>query len=348
MIEILERLAPGTQMRRALERIIQQGKGGLVVLGDGRDVRAACSGGFSLGSAAFNPARLAELAKMDGGIVLDDSWDNIVSANVHFIPDGAIPTDETGARHRTAERMAIQTGRPVVAVSEGRRVATLFYQSEKVELASATEVAAHVNQELQTLDRLRRRLDEAESRLTLLEVNGISTYRAAVVVLQGAELVRRVGSFLEARALTMGEEGRIVVVQLGDLVGGVEQVARVVLQDYTKPLRVGTVNRSLSKLESMTGTDLEDLLRVGKELGMPDLDELATPRGYRLLSNVSRLPDAVREDIVKHFRSFDRLLAATESELIAVEGVGESRARQLRVFLNRVLEAAAGWEPDID
>ena len=91
-------------MRRALERIIQQGKGGLLVLGQNAAVIKASSGGFKLNAATFTPARLAELSKMDGGIVLDDSWSAILEANVHFIPNGAIETAETGARHRTAER----------------------------------------------------------------------------------------------------------------------------------------------------------------------------------------------------------------------------------------------------
>ena len=117
-------------MRRALERIIQQGKGGLVVLGHGPEVDEASSGGFALRSSSFTPARLAELSKMDGGIVLDDSLNRIVSAAVHFIPDGSIDTDETGARHRTAERLAVQTGKAVIAVSEGRHIATLFYNGQ--------------------------------------------------------------------------------------------------------------------------------------------------------------------------------------------------------------------------
>ena len=167
--ETLELLAPGTPMRRALERIIQQGKGGLIVLGNGSGVAEVSSGGFVLTRAPFTPARLAELSKMDGGIVLDDSWDSIEAAAVHFVPDGSLPTDETGARHRTAERMAAQTGKPVVAVSEGRRIATLFYGDQKIELASPTEVAAHVNQELQSLDRLRGRLDGSEMKLTRLD-----------------------------------------------------------------------------------------------------------------------------------------------------------------------------------
>lgn len=324
-------------MRRALERIIQQSKGALVVLGDSPIVKDASSGGFALRSTSFTPARLAELSKMDGGIVLDDNWTRIANAGVHFIPDGSIHTDETGARHRTAERLAVQTSKPVVAVSEGRRVATLFYQDQKIELASPTEVAAHVNQELQSLDRLRRRLYDAETRLTRLEVAGLATFRQVLTVVQRAELVQRLGDRVAGRAATLGDEGRIVTLQLSDLLGGVEQTQHLVLQDYLKPLRSGSVSRAAKKLRQLQGSDFEDLAGIGRELGFPDMDEHAEPRGHRILSQVGRLPDPVRDDLVRHFGTLRKVLRADEEELTTAEGVGEARASQLRSYLDRLV-----------
>lgn len=346
--ETLERLAPGTEMRYALERIIQQGKGGLVVLGMNAKVRAASSGGFQLESASFTPAKLAELSKMDGGVVLDDDWESILAANVHFIPDGSIDTDETGARHRTAERLARETETPVVAVSEGRRVATIFYGEHKIELATPTEVAAYVNQELQSLERLRSRLDEAENRLSRLEVTGLASYRAVVTVIQRAEMVQRLGAVIRDRTRTLGDEGRIATLQLNDLLAGVRDSKKLVLQDYVKPLRSGAVDRAVDKLSKLSGQDLEDPHRVAKELGFSDLDDPAEARGHRLLSQVGRLPDHVREDIVRHFGSVTRLLRASEAQLIDVEGVGDTRAKQLLSFIHRLEAAAHEWEPVLD
>lgn len=331
-------------MRRALERVIQQGKGGLVVLGSSAAVTAASSGGFKLIGASFTPARVAELSKMDGGIVLDDAWANILEANVHFIPDGTIHTDETGARHRTAERLAVETGKPVVAVSEGRRVATLFYEDQKLELAQPTEVAAHVNQELQGLDRLRGRLDEAETRLNRLEVSGLATYRSALTVLQRAELVERLGAQVTARALTMGEEARIVHLQLNDLLSGVERTMRLVLQDYVRPLRTGAVDRGLAAIAQIPPSELDDATAMGRDLGFSDLDDPAEARGHRVLSHAGRLPDSVREDIVRYFGSVSKLLRASEDQLIDVEGVGGTRAAQLRAFFDRLILSAQEWE----
>lgn len=335
-------------MRHALDRIIQQGKGGLVVLGQNPKVNAASSGGFQLVDAHFSPARLSELSKMDGGVVLDDTWTEILAANVHFIPDGAIETDETGARHRTAERLAKETETPVVAVSEGRRVATLFYGEHKIELASPTEVAAYVNQELQALERLRNRLDEAENRLSRLEVTGLTSYRAVVTFVQRAEMVDRLGSAIRDRTRTLGDEGRIATLQLNDLLAGVVDVEKLVLEDYLKPLRGGSVARAMDRLDELTTPELEDLSRVAKELGFSDLDDPAEARGHRLLSQMGRLPDAVREDLVRHFGSVTSLLDASAAQLIDVEGVGETRADQLLSFFHRLESAAHEWEPVLD
>lgn len=335
-------------MRQALERIIQGGKGALVVLGDGTEVHEASSGGFRLDGALFTPARLAELAKMDGGIILDDKLDRITSANVHFVPDGTIPTDETGSRHRTADRMAIQTKRPVVAVSEGRKVVTLYYDGQKIQLDRPTEVAARVNQDLQTLDRLRRRLDDSENRLTMLEVTGLATFRPVATLLQRTELVRRVGISIEQETVSLGDEGGLMWVQLADMVRGVEHIRQVTLMDYVKPRRASVIAKAATALAELNGGDLEDPSKVGKSVGMGELDDTATPRGFRLLSKVGRLPDHVREELVSHFRNFDRLLHASVEELEQVEGIGSSRAHQLRNFFERLMAAAQSWDPDLD
>lgn len=334
-------------MREALERIIQMGKGALVVMGHGAGVAAASTGGFRL-KTSFSPARLSELAKMDGGIILDDTLDSVLAANVHFVPDGTIPTDETGSRHRTAERMAIETGKPVVAVSEGRKVATLYFDGQKVQLDRPTEVAARVNQDLQTLDRLRRRLDDAESRLTMLEVAGLATYRPVVTLLQRTELVRRVGVSIEQEAITLGDEGGLMWVQLADMVRGVEHIRTVTLMDYVKPRRESKMSATASAVAELSGADLEDPTSVGKAAGFPGLDEAAIPRGFCLLSKVGRLPDQVREELVRHFHSFGRLLNADLRALEAVEGIGAARAAQLRAFFDRLQYSAESWDPDLD
>lgn len=332
-------------MRTGIERILQAGKGALIVLGTGPEIESISSGGFKLQKAAFTSARLAELAKMDGGIVLDAQCAQILGANLHFVPDSTIATDETGSRHRTAERIAKQSTLPVVAVSEGRRVATLYINGEKIELPSPAAIAARVNQELQNLDRLRRQLDEAESYLTTLEVSGMATFRAVVTLLQRAELVRRVGETIERNAVALGDEGRLATVQIADLLRGVEHVRDLTLSDYRNHRSRRNVERLVEALEEIGDTDLVDPLRVGRAVGYDDLDALTKPRGLRLMSKAGRIPEHVREATVRHFKSFDSLLVANVQELERVDGVGEVRARQLRYYFDRLQAVAETWSP---
>ena len=346
LLDLLARLAPGTSLRQALERIIQQGSGALVVLGNGPAVNTISSGGFRLQGVGFSPPRLAELAKMDGGIVIDDEWDRILAANVHFIPDPDIATDETGSRHRTAERVASQTRKPVVAVSEGRRTATLFFEGDKIELARPTVLTAKANQDLQTLERLRRRLDGADERLTLLEVTGLASFRAVVNVIQQGELVRRIGRQIETQTVTLGADARLIRVQLVELMRGVEQTLSTTLMDYLRPRRSKLVSESLEALTLLADQDLEDLVTVGKAAGLPDLDDSAQPVGLRLLSKVGRLPETVRDELLKHFKSVEVMLGASSHQLEEVEGIGAARASMLRRHFDRWRAAAATWEPD--
>jgi diadenylate cyclase len=169
-----------------------------------------------------------------------------------------------------------------------------------------------------------------------------------VTFVQRAELVERLGAVIRDRTRTLGDEGRIATLQLNDLLSGVSTTEELVLQDYIKPLRSGAVGRALERLDELSGPELEDASRVAKELGFSDLDDPAEARGHRLLSKVGRLPDAVREDIVRYFGSVTRLLRATEEQLIDVEGVGETRAEQLLSFFNRLEAAAHEWEPVLD
>src|SRR5437764_11443760 len=121
MIEALASVAPGRPLREGLDRILQASMGALIVVGDGPDVLAICSGGFLL-DAEFTPQRLSELAKMDGAITLAPDASRIARANVHLLPNPNVPTTETGTRHRTAERVARSIDVPAISVSEALSV----------------------------------------------------------------------------------------------------------------------------------------------------------------------------------------------------------------------------------
>ncbi len=342
--QVLERLAPGTPLRQAVERTIQQRNGALVILGFDASVEGLCSGGFELANSAFTPAKLAELAKMDGAIVMNNAGDQILRANVHLLPDPKYGTDETGARHRTAERTAQHTGKPVLSVSEDRRTATLFIDGTKHELLSPTLVAASVNQSLQTLDRFRRRLDDAEEILTRSEMADLVTFRTVLAVLQRSELVRRIGQEIKQDAVGLGEEGSLIALQIADLIHGVDELRELILADYVRPNRRSRVLGALSDLEAIPTVDLTSAEAVAQALGLDQPDNEANARGLRLLSQVPRLPDAVRTALVRHFRNLQGLLSASAADLERVEGVGAARAEQIRQFFDRMQDRTQMWQ----
>jgi diadenylate cyclase len=344
-LEVLRAVAPGTPLRNAIDLIVRQETGALIVLGYGRDVEAICSGGFHLDGADFAPARLAELAKMDGAVITDEAAEVIYRANVHLIPDSSIETRETGMRHRTAERVAVQTGRPVIVVSEGRQTVNVYVGSKQLELRSPTTLLAQANQNLLTLERFRRRVTDDEERLTQLEVDDIVVNRDVVQILQRAALVRRIGRDLDHYAVELGGEGELIRLQLIDLLTGVSDMAELVYADYSRTYPPKK-RQPLDLLETLSTAHLSDEAKVAAPLDLGSLENPARPRGLRVLARIPRLPDAVKASLVERFGTLQKLIYAGVSELDQVEGVGRTRARQLRRYFDRLLDTTRVWDFD--
>jgi len=329
-------------MREGIDRIIKAGKGAIIVIGDS-GIEPLVSGGFRLNT-KFTAQRLSEVAKMDGAIVVDDAIDRVVYANVHLVPDPSIPTLETGTRHRTAERVARQTGKPVISVSESMRIVTLYIDDTKHVLEEITSILFRANQALATLERYRIRLDEVSSALSALEIENVVTLRDVLLVLQRAEMVRRIADEIEAYVAELGSDGRLLQLQLDELMHQVESERELVVRDY-QPDRRRRVETILRDLDEIPPERLLDLTSLGLALGQSDLtdgyEELVAPRGYRLLSRIPRLPERTVERLVGKFGSLQRLMNATLAELDDVEGIGETRARSIREGLTRLSEASA-------
>lgn len=342
VLEVLGRVAPGTPLREAIELVLHHGIGALIVLGSSPVVERVSSGGFMLEDVEFKPQRIAELAKMDGGIVLDDHAERILRANVHFIPDPGLKTDETGTRHRTAERMAKQTKKPVIAVSEGKRMAIVYSGSERIELRSSTALLADANQTLTSLERLRRRLNDAEDRLTRYEVDDLVVVADVVVLLQRATLMRRLQVQMRRLAVELGDDSQLIHLQANDLFEGVDDLVMAVYDDYAKR-RPAESDRVLRLLDEITTEELFDPTSIVTKLKLSSTDSQVRPRGLRMLSRVPRLPDAVMDSMVSHFGDFQKMIRAAAAELEQVEGVGATRAQQLRTYFDRLLEMSAVW-----
>lgn len=344
LLETLATVAPGTALRDGLERILRGRTGGLFVLGSNKDVEALCSGGFSLGI-EFTATRLRELAKMDGAIILDAEATSIHRAAVHLMPDPSINSDETGTRHRTAERVAKQTGFPVLSVSQSMNIIALYVAGRRYVLEDSAAILSRANQALATLERYKARLDEVSSTLSDLEIEDLVSVRDVAIVAQRLEMVRRIAGEIDGYVIELGSDGRLLSLQLVELIGGVDNDRELIVRDYLPSgRRSRTVERALSDLDALSDVELLDLSLVAKALGYPgaseDLDVTLSPRGYRLLARVPRLPNTVVDRLVGHFGGLQRLLAASIDDLQAVEGVGEARARTVREGLSRLAETS--------
>src|SRR6202795_1051891 len=195
LLAAIEKIAPGTPLRQAVDDIIRSHEGALIVVGDPGELSFLYSGGIRI-DVPFRPQLLYELAKMDGAIIADTALRRLAWANVQLMPDPTIPSDETGTRHRTAERVAKQTGALVISVSQQRETVTIFVGHSRYQLDPIADVLAKTNQAVATLETYRQRLDQVLTRLTALEFQNAVMLDDVLVVLQRAELTTRMADYI--------------------------------------------------------------------------------------------------------------------------------------------------------
>ncbi|HEY5057992.1 MAG TPA: DNA integrity scanning diadenylate cyclase DisA [Gaiellaceae bacterium] len=341
LLEAIAKIAPGTEIRQAVDDVIRSHEGALIVIGDPQELSFLYSGGIRL-DAPFRPQLLYELAKMDGAIIVDSAIKRLAWANVQLMPDPTIPSDETGTRHRTAERVAKQTGALVVSVSQQRETVTIFVGPARHQLDPVADVLAKTNQALGTLETYRQRLEQVLTRLTALEFQNAVVLDDVLIVLQRAEMISRMAEQIRRYCVELGSEGRMIRLQLEEFVGNVPDERLAVVRDYHA---AGAEAEATAALESMRALRYQQLLEsermseaLGYDRGVNPLDHSVMPRGYRVLSHIPRLPEPVIRRVVNDFGSLDTVVRASQRDLEAVDGVGAVRAREIREGLRRLQE----------
>jgi diadenylate cyclase len=341
LVKALEMVAPGTALREGLDNVLDARTGGLLVIGEPEELSFLNSGGIKL-DVDYSPALLYQVAKMDGAIILNASATKIALANVQLMPDPTILSSETGTRHRTAERVSKQTDALVIAVSQRRQVVSLYVDGAKYMLEEIPVVLAKANQALATLDKYRTRLDQVSTRLTALEFEGGATLHDILTVLQRSEMATRMAVEIERHIVELGTEGRLIEMQLEETMVGTAAEKAALIHDYLATHSDEDFATALDQVGRLPHQDLLDFGRLAEMLGydrkLNTLDYPVSPRGYRILGRIPRLPKLVVGQIVKEFGGLDELLAATDAELEAVEGVGEIRAKDIREGLRRLQE----------
>lgn len=339
--DILRLISPGTPIREGLDNILKAKTGALIVMEDTKEALDLVDGGFFINE-DYTSSKLYELAKMDGAIVLSSDLKKILYANAQLIPSPDIPTKETGTRHRTAERTAKQTGALVVSISQRRNIITVFKGNNRYTIQDTSTVLNRANQALQTLEKYKKVFDTKLSILNEYEFNDIVTLDNVITAIQRAEMVMKIVEEVQKGIYELGQEGRLLTMQLEELVGGLEKEELLIVKDYL------TNNKKKAPekiLEEIINLDYEELLKpqvIAKILGydlFDNYDEVGVyTRGYRLLSKIPRMPNNIVENVVKKFKTFQHVLAADIPTLDEVDGIGEVRAKTIKQSLKRMQE----------
>ena len=299
-------------------------------------------GGFFINE-DYTSSKLYELAKMDGAIVLSGDMKKILFANAQLIPSNQIPSLETGTRHKTAERTAKQTGELVISISQRRNIITIFKENSRYILEDTDIVLSKANQAVQTLEKYRKVYDNKLNILNEYEINDIVTLDDVLSVIQRAEMVMKIVEEIKKKIYELGDDGRLVNMQLDDLIGVLEKEEIQIIKDYivsdTNPEDV------IEQLQNLSHEELIKQTTIAKILGyesFENYEDLAVyPRGYRILNKIPRMPNTIIENLIKAFKSFQHILAAETSDLDKVDGIGEVRAEAIKQYLRKMQEQFA-------
>lgn len=339
--EVLKIMAPGTPLREALDNVLNAKIGGLIVIGNSPQVMEVVEGGFDI-NCDFRPTAVYELAKMDGAIILSSDLAKILKANVHLVPQCTLPSQETGIRHRTAERVARQTGAIVIAISQRRNLITLFNSNLKYVLRDNAYILTKANQAIQTLEKYKHILVNTLDNLSLLEFEEQVTVADVAQVLMRVEMVMRMAREIEMYVVLLGSEGQLINMQLMELTSKFEEEGLLIIRDYyvaqgeKKVDDLAKIIRQLAIDEKLEALAISRVLGFGGTLSSLELP--VTSRGYRILRKLPRLPFPIIDNLVQAFNNFPRIMKAGIEELDNVDGIGEVRAKAIRDGLQHFRE----------
>tara|TARA_B100001250_G_scaffold271273_1_gene234176 strand:+ start:62 stop:1102 length:1041 start_codon:yes stop_codon:yes gene_type:complete len=331
-------LIPGQPLRNGVDLIADKKTGALIVIGTSPKLEKISSGGVSLNSCSYTPEMMSELAKMDGAIIVDKSVKNILKANVHLNPSDHIPTSQTGTRHRTAERVSAETELSVVAVSEESSTIKVFSGNNVNELEESSIIFGRVNESLQSVDRTRRRFDDAVLELGELEIENTLTNQQVLEVIQRGELLGRLSKQVRKEASDLGEDSGLVMIQIDSLESGVRNTLDLVLKDHLPAKRFRNINKAVDEIGNLSYEELNTVQHLGSVLFMESLDEVSVSKGYRVLGRLPGLPDNLHDSLIQKFKTLPNLLNASTDKLFEVEGIGRNRAQQLREYFDTLLK----------
>lgn len=339
--EILSFVAPGTEIRKGIDNVLDARTGGLIVIGDDDNVLDIVDGGFFI-NCEYNPQRIYELAKMDGAIILNSTTEKILFANIQLQPNPAIPTIESGTRHRTAERTARQTGKLVIAISEKRNRITLYRDDVRYVLRNMSDIMSEASQAMKTLERYREVIDKALTNLTIMEYDDLVTLFEVSSVLQKYEFLARITKDIEMSIIELGSEGTLISLQLDELLYEIKGEIEDLVRDYHKEneeenFSTEEIFEELAKLSEEKLMELENVAHLlGYRKSYRSLDTRVVPKGYRILGKIIRLTRKDVEILVSSFKGLNAVMDATLDELAEIDNISKFKARTIKNGIRRL------------
>ena len=334
-LDTLRIMAPGTPLREALSYILQSGNGGLIVLGNTKRVLSLSTGGFKI-DVPFSPTHCYELSKMDGAIILNSDATRILWANRFLEPSTRIPSQETGTRHRAAERLAKQTGNAVIAISEKRSTMTVYVGDRKHIMDNIQTVHNKAAQAVQALEKNSLKLASELRQLSIREFENTVTIFDVVSILQRVERTLRIADEIELFIVELGTEGKLIEEQLKELLGTAEE-GLMVIDDYYVKEHVKSPEEVQERLFKLKDDELMEPGCISQALGYGSniraVDTYIVPRGYRILTLTRRLPRQIIEILVDKFKNLQNICNASRDELVKIEKIGDVMAERIRTSL---------------
>lgn len=301
MLEQIKKVSPGTPLRTVIADVLRSDLGAIIAF-ETPEIEKVIEGGFRV-NCRFTPQRLFELCKMDGGIVISADMRRILYANVLFTPDAKIPTNETGTRHKAAEKTAKQLKTLVITISERRKKTTLYYGNAKYYLRQTEEVFREITNTIQLLEKQREIFDDLTNKIGLLEITNMVSASDICKIIQRAEIILRNSETLKKDFIEVGKEGTIMNLRFKELLKGVERKEEELIRDYSKL----SLKKTKLLLENLSFEGLIELESIARLIFEKELEDIVSPRGYRFMTQLN-ISEKEAFAIIKEYHSLNEIL----------------------------------------
>src|SRR4029453_15779567 len=145
---------------------------------------------------------------------------------------------------------------------------TLYVEDWRHVLEEVGSVLSRANQTVAALEHYRDRFDEASIALDVRELHGQATLLDVLTLLGRAELVRRVARELQQYVAELGEEGRLLRLQLEEQSAGVDDERPRPVRRHLRARPGWEVADVLAELGRLTPEELSDTGVVAKAIDL--------------------------------------------------------------------------------